>query len=733
VTQANSPRLSKCDDDAVAILSSGPVPDGFTGTRLGVCSLCEAICGLRLTIQRGVVTGVRGNPEDPLSRGHVCPKGVAIADIHADPDRLRRPVRRSGTGADATWTEIGWDEALDLVADGLAAAVNEHGRDAVGIYLGNPNAHSLGSLTHGTAMVKTFKTRNKYSATSVDQLPSQLVAHLMYGHQLFLPVPDIDRTSYFLVFGANPMASNGSLMTVPDFPGRLRELTARGGRMVVFDPRRTETAKVATEHHFVRPGTDAFVLLAMVHVLFAEGLTSPASYVDGLGAVEAAVADFTPERAERMSGVPADEVRRVARDLAAADGAAAYGRVGVSTHAFGTVCQWAVQLLNLLTGNLDRAGGVCVTTPAIDAVGNGLIGPGHHDVWRSRVRGLPEFGGELPVSVLREEIETPGEGQIRAMLTLAGNPVLSTPDGASLDRALGGLDFMAAVDIYVNETTRHADVILPPTTALERDHYDLVFHLLAVRDTARFTPAVLAKPEGAMHDWQIYREVALRTQARLESRPPLRKRLEQRLRLSVSPTVLVGLLLRRGRSGVTLRTLRRNPAGVDLGPLRSGQLPGRIPHRSKRVDAAPALVLDDLVRLRAVVSPTGDDLLLIGRRHQRDNNSWMHNSERLTRGRPRHQLLIHPDDLSERGLADGTTVTVTSRVGSVRVEAQATEDMMRGVVSLPHGYGHAHEGVRLARAGQVAGVSVNDLTDPELLDVSGNAAFNGVPVTVSAS
>ncbi len=409
---------------------------------------------------------------------------MSLADVYTDPDRLRRPVRRVGD----EWVEIGWDEAFDLVADGLASAINRHGRDAVGVYLGNPNVHSLGSMTHGLAMVRTFRTRNRYSATSVDQLPHQLVAHLMYGHQLFLPVPDIDRTSHLLVFGANPMASNGSLWTVPDFPNRLRELKARGGRMVVLDPRRTETAKVATEHHFVRPGSDAHVLLAMLHVLFDEGLTTPPSYVDGLDAAAAAVAEFTPEAAEAASGIPADEIRRLAREFAAADRAAVYGRIGVSTQGFGTICQWAIQVLNLVTGNLDRAGGTMLTTPAIDAVSAGLIGRGHHGAWKSRVRGFPESGGELPVSVLREEITTPGEGQIRAMLTLSGNPVLSTPDGARLDEALHGLDFMAAVDIYVNETTRHADVILPPTTALERDHYDLVFHLLAVRNTAPVHP-----------------------------------------------------------------------------------------------------------------------------------------------------------------------------------------------------------------------------------------------------
>ncbi|RYB96326.1 molybdopterin oxidoreductase family protein [Nocardioides glacieisoli] len=695
--------------------------------RIGVCNLCEAICGLELTIEGREVIGVRGNDADPLSRGHICPKGVAIADVYADPDRLKRPVRRVHGG----WEEIGWDEAFDLVADNLARVINEHGDDALGVYLGNPNAHSLGSMTHGTAMFKSFRTKNRYSATSVDQLPHQLVAHLMFGHQLFLPIPDIDRTSWFLVIGANPMASNGSLMTVPDFPNRARELKARGGRMVVLDPRRTETAKIADEHHFVRPGTDAWVLLAMLHVLVTEGCPEVASYVDGLATVVDLVADFTPERAEAMSGLPAEEIRRLTRELVAADAGVVYSRIGVSAGPWGTVCQWAVNCLNVLSGNLDRAGGAMFTSPAIDAVGTGLIGRGHHYAWRSRVRGLPETAGELPVSALREEIETPGEGQVRAMLTVAGNPVLSTPDGSRLDGALRGLDFMAAVDIYVNETTRHADVILPPTTALERDHYDLVFHLLAVRDTARFTPAVFEKDADQRHDWQIFREITLRTTARLERKAPLKKRLVQRARLTASPTFLITQLLRRGSSGVTMKKLRARPAGIDLGPLRGGQLPARLPSKGKRLDLAPALVVADVARLAAVDVPTGDELLLIGRRHKQDCNSWMHNSERLTRGRPRHQLLMNPDDLAHRDLADGALVRVTSRIGSVEVEVAASDDLMPGVVSLPHGYGHAREGVLMTRSREVPGVSINDLTDPELLDVSGNAALNGVPVAVT--
>jgi anaerobic selenocysteine-containing dehydrogenase len=703
----------------------------MTTTKLGVCNLCEAICGVELTLEGPTVTGIRGNPADPLSRGHICPKGVALADIYTDPDRLRRPVRRvrNGSGQDE-WVEIGWDEALDVAADGIARAVNEHGRDALGIYLGNPNAHALGSLTHGVGLIKTFRTRNKFSASSVDQVPHMLVGWLLFGHQLLLPVPDIDRTSYFLVFGANPMASNGSLMTVPDFPNRVRELKKRGGQMVVFDPRRTETAKVATGHHFIRPGSDAAVLLAMVHTLFAEGLTTPPAYVDNVAAVEAAVADLTPEWAAGLSGVPAEVIRQVIRDFAAADGAAAYGRIGVSTQGFGSVCQWAVNLLNLLTGNFDREGGVLFPEPAIDAAKRGLIGRGHFDRWQSRVRGLPEFGGELPVSVLREEIETPGEGQIRALLTLAGNPVLSTPDGAGLARALTGLDFMVAVDIYLNETTRHADVILPPTTALERDQYDIVFHMLAVRNTARFTPAVFDKERGARHDWEIYRDLALRTSARLRQKKPLKQRLSERVRLSLSPTFLVGMLLRTG-GRTTISDLRKHPEGVDLGPLRP-TMPERLSTKDKRIDLAPELLVADLGRLRdELVAPIDGELVLIGRRHRLDCNSWLHNTERLTRGKARHQLLMHPDDLAARGLESGSLVTVSSRVGAVTVEVTAADDMMPGVVSLPHGYGHQVDGVRLEHAAKVAGVSINDLTDPERLDLSGNAALSGVPVAVS--
>ncbi len=726
--------------------------DDATQTRYISCVLCEAMCGLEVQMRGEEIVSMRGHEADPLSRGHICPKAFALQDLHEDEDRLREPVKRVGD----EWVTIPWDEAITLVADRLAAVQNGHGRDAVAVYLGNPNVHSIGALTHGVNFVRTLRSKNTYSATSVDQLPHQLVSWLLYGHQFLIPVPDIDRTAYFLVLGGNPMASNGSIMTVPDFPGRLRELRARGGRMVVFDPRRTETAKVADEHHFVCPGTDALLLLAMLNVLFAEDLARPAAYVTGVDAVREAVADFTPEAVASVCRVPADVIRRTARDFAGAGAAAAYGRLGVSTQAFGSLCQWAIHALNALTGNLDREGGVCFPTPAIDLVGRGLLGKGHLGAWRTRVRGLPEFGGELPVAALAEEITTPGEGQVRALVTMAGNPVSSTPGGQHLAAALDELDFMVSVDFYVNETTSHADVILPPTGPLERDHYDLIFHSFAVRNTARFSKALYDRPEEARHDWEIYRDLALALADRgrkasgskssgsnvIGAIKALPDRVATEARFRLSPTQQVDALLRLGNVGLSVKQLANTPGGRDLGPLRGGQLPDRLQNDSRAIDLAPPIVMDDLPRAKALlaqqdsVDQLGDgerrDLLLVGRRHQRDNNSWLHNQVRLTKGRPRHQLLAHPEDLAARGIHDGEQVRVESAAGSIEVEVAASEDMMTGVVSLPHGYGHNRDGVRLGHATALPGASVNDLTDPQVVDgVGANAVMNGVPVSLT--
>lgn len=693
------------------------------------CHLCEAICGLAIETESdegGVprIRSIKGDPQDSFSRGHVCPKAVALQDIQDDPDRLRQPLRRVGS----EWQPIGWDEAFALVASRLGEIRERHGNDAVAVYQGNPSVHNYGLMTHSNYFLGLLKTRNRFSATSVDQLPHHLVSQQMYGHGLLIPIPDIDHTDFMLVLGGNPLASNGSIMTVPDVEKRLKALKARGGRLVVVDPRRSETAAIADRHLFIRPGQDAALLLGILNTLFEEHLGRPTPLpVDGLERVREAVAVFDAESMSVRCGVPAESIRQLARDFAAAEQAVCYGRMGVSTQAFGTLCQWLVQLINLVTGNLDRVGGALCTSPALDLVAS--TSGGHFDRWRSRVSGLPEYGGELPVAALAEEILGEGEGQVRALVTVAGNPVLSTPNGRRLEQALDGLEFMLSIDLYINETTRYADLILPPTAPLEHDHYDTTFNVFAVRNVTRFNEAVLPRPEGALHDWEIFVGLARAFAARngLELKPTL------------EPQQMIDLGLRAGAYGdrsehrLSLATLREHPHGIDLGPLRPNLAP-RLKTVGQRIQAAPPLFVDDLQRFAAQPLPASDQLLLIGRRHVRSNNSWMHNYHRLVKGKPRHQLLMHPRDLEGRGLVDGQRVRVRSRVGSVEVEVAASSEMMPGVVSLPHGWGHARPGVQLAIARAQAGASANDLTDERHLDLlSGNAALNGLPVEVEAA
>ncbi|APO83998.1 MULTISPECIES: molybdopterin-dependent oxidoreductase [Pseudomonas] len=693
------------------------------------CHLCEAICGLNIEVShdddgRALISSIKGDPQDPFSRGHVCPKAVALQDIQNDPDRLRQPHKRVGEH----WHAIGWDEAFALAADRLWAIQQAHGRNAVAVYQGNPSVHNYGLMTHSNYFLGLLKTRNRFSATSVDQLPQHLVSHLMYGHGLLLPIPDIDQTGFMLILGGNPLASNGSIMTVPDVEKRLKALQARGGRLVVVDPRRSETAAMADSHLFIRPGGDAALLCGLLNTLFAEGLARGSHLpVAGLQQVREAIAPFSAEAMSAHCDIAATDIRQLARDFAAADKAVCYGRMGVSTQAYGTLCHWLVQLINLVTGNLDREGGALCTEPAVDLVAT--TSGGHFNAWQSRVSGLPEYGGELPVAALAEEMLTPGEGQVRALVTVAGNPVLSTPNGRQLDVALEGLEFMLSIDLYINETTRHADLILPSTSALENDHYDSTFNLLAVRNVTRFNRAVLAKPEGALHDWEIFVGLA----------QAFAKRAELELKPTWAPAQMIDLALRKGRYGeatpwqLSLAALDEHPHGLDLGPLRAN-LAARLTTASKAVEAAPQVLLDDLGRLAQQAPPTPGELLLIGRRHVRSNNSWMHNFHRLVKGKPRHQLLMHPQDLQQRQLQDGQRVRIRSRTGELEVEVQACEDMMPGVVSLPHGFGHSRRGVHMQTAQAQPGVSANDLTDERLRDqVSGNAALNGVPVQVEAA
>jgi anaerobic selenocysteine-containing dehydrogenase len=737
------------------------------------CPLCEAGCGLEIAIHdtdgSERVGRIRGDREDVFSHGFICPKGSTLRQLHEDPDWLRQPlVKRDGR-----FEPVSWDEAFAEVERRLLPIVEQHGRDAAGIYLGNPNAHSLAALIFLRPLVRALGSTNVFSASTVDQRPKEVSSGLMFGGALTVPVPDVDRTDFLLMLGANPYASNGSLATAPDWPGRIEALLDRGGRLVVVDPRRTQTAEMASQHLAIRPGADPLLLMALVNVLAADGLISLgglAPFVRGVDEVVRLATPFTPDAVAPATGLGPDEIRGLAHDLAVAPSACVYGRIGTTTAEFGTLTSWLVDVLNVLTGNLDRPGGAMFATAAAGAAntrGTPRYGRGvklHRR--RSRVRGLGETMGELPAACLAEEIDTPGEGQIRAMVTVAGNPVLSTPNAGRLDAALAGLEFMVAVDPYVNETTRHADVILPVPTALQRPHYDLALLQLAVRNVANYSPAALPLDEGQPDEWQVLARLALLLQGFGADADPalvddlvLRTLVEGAVADETSPVVgrevdeiiallgertgpsrIIDFMLRTGPygdgfganpGGLNLDVLLDQPHGVDLGPLEP-RLPDVLRTPSGMVELAPEPLVVDVERLRSAMGRPADGMRLIGRRDLRSNNSWMHNVEVLVKGRPRCTLHVHPDDASRLGLADGEPASVVSRAGAVTIPAEVTDAIRPGVVSIPHGWGHDMPGVELSVARRYAGVNSNLLADEELIDpVSGNAVLNGIPVEVA--
>jgi anaerobic selenocysteine-containing dehydrogenase len=737
-------------------------------TALRICPLCEATCGLTLTIEGTRVTGARGDRDDVFSKGFVCPKGASFGAADSDPDRLRTPlVRRDGELREATW-----DEAFDAVAAGLRPVVEQYGPHAVGIVLGNPNVHTMAGALYPTVLLAGLRTHSLFTASTLDQMPKHVSSGLLFGDANAIPVPDLDRADHLLLIGANPLESNGSLCTAADFPGKLKALKSRGGTLTVIDPRRTRTARLADRHVAVRPGTDALLLAAMANVLFEEDLVDLgdlAPYVTGIDEVAAAVADFTPEAAAGACDVEADTIRALARELAAAPTAAVYGRIGSCTVPHGTLASWLVDVLNILTGNLDRPGGALFPLSATDRTPR-PAGPGHGFAlgrWHSRVSRHPEAKGELPISALAEEIDTAtDEGSpVRAVIAVAANPVLSAPDGDRLDKALGSLDFMVSVDPYLNETSRHAHVVLPPPPPSQAPHFDFAFNTLAVRNQVRYSRAAVPLEAGRMAETEILARLVLAAtgmhgadpaavdtlvieqtlgKAVTESHSPVHDRdpreLAGQLTGESGPERRLDMMLRLGPygdgfgarpDGLSLRTLLAHPHGIDLGPLEP-RLPQPLKTPSGTVELLPKPIAADLPRLRQALSERAGSLVLVGRRHLRSNNSWLHNVPALTGGSNRCTLHIHPDDADRLGLADGAQVRVKGAGGAVTAPVEVTDGIRRGVVSLPHGWGHDRPGTRMGHAALDPGVNVNQLLDGSLLDpLSGNAVLNGVPVELA--
>jgi len=733
------------------------------------CPLCEATCGLEIQHDSGAIKRISGDDDDAFSRGFICPKAASLQQLHADPDRLRAPLVREPGGE---FREVSWPEAFASVEERLRPSLAGD-PNAAAIYLGNPNVHSVAGVLFPRRVVRALGTRNLFTASTIDQMPKHVACGLMYGDPEALSVPDLERTDYLLMLGANPWESNGSLCTAPDFPGRIRDLLARGGRFIVVDPRRTRTAEHASEHIRIRPGTDVYLLLGIAHVVFRDGLVRLgrlASILAGVDAASELVAPFTPPVVSRMTGIDSGVVERLARELAAQERGVVYGRIGTHTVSFGTLAAWAVDLLNAITGHLDTPGGAMWAFPAH------LARPGEKRTekarrgfttgrWRSRVKGHPEVLGEFPVATLADEIETPGPGQVRVLVTIAGNPVLSAPDSARLDRVLEGLSFMVSVDPYLNETTRHAHVILPPPSPLTRSHYDLALSRLAVRNRVKWSPslleptgpseaeilvrlALIAGGQGAGADPSVVYEqteehliasaitnnprVASKTPgdiaASLEATDPLDRFVEIMVRAGAYGDAFGAV-----PDGLTFTRLRDSPHGIDLGPLQPA-LPGMLKTASGMVELVPEPIREDMSRLTKALEASEDlpEFVLIGRRDLRSNNSWMHNIPLLIKGKPRCTLQIHPEDASQLSLQNGQVVRIQSRVGELLAPAEVTDKIMRGVVSLPHGYGHDRPGTRQRVATANAGVNVNLLTDAKAIDpLSGNAVLNGIPVTLA--
>lgn len=710
-----------------------------------VCNYCEAMCGVTVSydpLADNDARKIKITPDknDPFSKGSMCPKAAALGAIHYDPSRLKRPVKRVGDD----WQEISWQEAYDTIETKIKGIRNKYGAEAVASYLGNPIVHNLGMMLFVSMLVKAIGSKNVYSATSMDQLPHHFAAHFMFGHTMRIPLPDIDRTDYMILMGANPVASNGSIMTVAGVDSRLLDIQQRNGKFIVIDPRQTETAKIATEHYFIRPGSDVFFLLALLHIVFRDQkvrLGRLADHVEGLEALRPLVNEYSPARVAPLTGIDQAAIEQMAAEYCSHEKAVLYGRMGLSTQPHGGLCNWLINTINIVTGHFDTAGGMMFTSPAIEAV-RGSKQRKAFGRWSSRVRGLKEFAGELPVSAMADEFETGGKGQIKAFMTICGNPVLSSPNGKRLDKALADVEFMFSIDNYINETTRHADLILPTPTGLEIDHYDLVFNVLAVSNNAKFSSALFPPEKDRPYDWQILKELARRLS---------KKGLSFRDRLSTPRGIInMGLMLgpygrlsspKRWVNGLSLRKLIKSKHGIHLGPLQP-RVPECLITPGRKIQLAADVFLqrlqevttDELPALATAIQANADknEFLLIGRRHVATNNSWMHQVRKLSISKlVRCTVMIHTADAERLRIGDGDDVKVISRVGEIVLPAEITDTMMPGVISIPHGFGHGRKGTRVPNADIKPGVSVNDITDHQRIDkLTGNAAFSGQVVSM---
>lgn len=709
-----------------------------------VCNYCEAMCGVKITYDPDAPTddkkiAVKPDKDDPFSQGSMCPKAAALGALYFDPDKLKLPVKKTGD----QWQQISWQEAYDTIEKKIKSIRRTYGENSIASYMGNPIVHNFGMMVFIKTLLRAIGSKNIFSATSMDQLPHHFAAHYMFGHEFRLPVPDINRTDFMIIMGANPLASNGSIMSSAGVKRRLNDIKERGGKFIVIDPRKTETAKIASQHHFIKPGTDIYFLLAFVHIIFRDKkvrLGRLKKHLAGFDKIEPLVKEFTAEKVSSVTGIEQQQIEALAAEFLAQDKAVLYGRMGLSTQLHGGLCHWLINTINVLSGNFDTPGGMMFPTPAIELARHKQRPA--FGRWKSRVRGMNEFSGELPVVTMADELLTEGDGQVKAFVTICGNPVLSSPGGDRLDKALENIEFMFSIDNYINETTRHADLILPTPSGLEIEHYDLIFNAISVTNNVKFSQALFSVDENRPYDWQILKELSRRISSRGLS-------LVDRI---LTPRRLLnwGLMLgpygklsspKRWLNGLTLQKLIDSKHGINLGPLQSA-VPHRLNTLDKKIHLNPDVFIQRLNEVKqrewlqlqtsAQEKKTAGKFSLIGRRNVNTNNSWMHQVKKLSRSKQvRCTIMINSGDAENLQIVHNELVKVTSRVGEIILPAEITDTMMPGVISIPHGFGHNKKGTRVSIAQSKPGVSINDITDPMRVDkLTGNAAFSGLEVIV---
>ncbi|MFN8159440.1 MAG: molybdopterin-dependent oxidoreductase [Solirubrobacterales bacterium] len=714
---------------------------GEASERITYCRVCEPFCGMVATVEDGRLAKLRPDPEHPLSAGFACPKGIAMTGVQSDPDRVLHPLRRAGGGS---FERVSWEAALGEIAERLDRIRSQHGGESIGWYMGNPGAFSYSHPIWSKGFIDALGSSHYYTASSQDVSNRFAASHFLYGSPFLVPIPDLERTDLLLLVGANPLVSHGGVMSAPRIKDQLHAITARGGRVVVVDPRRSETA-AAFEHLAIAPDADAWLLLSLLAVIFEEGLEDVEalrSQTAGAEALRALAAPHPPEATERRTGIGAAEARGLARDLAAAERAAVYGRTGSCLGRHGTLVSFLLDALNAVTGNLDSPGGAMFGDPPLDFEGIvHRLGLATYARVRSRVGGFPEVLGSLPASLMAKETTTPGPGQLRALFVSAGNPVLSVPNGPELVEAMERLDLCVAIDLYVSDTARHADFVLPATTMYEREDLPLPFLGLFTKPFITFTEAVVEPSGEARQEWEIIEDISRRIGV-VPSSIPL-ARLLGRAGLRLSPRTLVDLLLRTGpkgdlfglrRGGLSLAELRRNPHGVVLAEhLRAGVMKGKLRTRDRRVRLDVPEIRDEVGRLAARPESGAEmPLRLIGLRELRSHNSWMHNAALLMRGGREHSARIHPEDGAAAGVEDGAACRLVSAHGAIQTVARLTDEVTRGTVAVPHGWGHSG-GWQIAN--EAGGANVNELvsSEPEDLErLAGMAFMNGVPVRLEA-